>query len=112
MPKSLNILNDLEVVKIEHRIEALIAQKRNIDAEIDYAKGQLVKMLRDKEAATGEKYRTPVWKLGRSSTKVVRTVSISLLRKFVTEEIIARCCTSRRSTAPALLRVPARSAKS
>jgi hypothetical protein len=104
MAAKLNILDTPEVQRFEAMLadaEAEIAKYKALHA---HARSSLAAVLRQAEKETGKPQRAPNWVLSRSQTTTKRTVLISLLRKYVTDEIIGRCTTTSRTKVPELIK--------
>lgn len=102
--KKITVTDDKLVAKIEAEIRE-IEDRVRVDQNIIKAHKEA---LRDRlvalEKESGRKFCGSDWVLTRSADRKVRTVSIAALRRYVTEEIINRCTSTKTCKAPILRR--------
>jgi hypothetical protein len=104
MPNKIVTTHHPEILSAELELATAYMDKALIDAKIQGLKMKLVTLLREEEKRTGNKVASPNWALTRSTTTYKRTPSITLMKRYVTQEIIDRCCTTKRVEQPPLTR--------
>lgn len=95
MTAKLTVLNTPEVQRFEAMMADAEAEIAKYKCLHEHARSSLAQVLRQAEKEQGGKFRSPNWVLSRSTQTRSRTVSITKLRQYVTDEIISRCTSVR-----------------
>lgn len=104
MSGKLTTTDNPEILSAELELMTACMEKQLIDAKIQGLKMKMVTLLHEEEKRTGKKVASPNWALTRSETTYKRTPSITLMRRYLSNQIIDMCCTTRRVEQPPLAR--------
>lgn len=96
MSGKLTTLNLPELRTLDKQLDEAYARKAILDAEIAGLKNRMVTRLQELEKETGKKIASENWALTRSKTTYKRTPSITMMRRYLSNQIIDMCCTTRR----------------